>query len=91
MLPEAFIKRMKAILGDEYLDFERALDEPSVKGVRVNLIKSSPERLCSTFPSELSPISYIKTGFIPNMQSGLGQLPEHHAGMFYSQDRKSVV
>ncbi|MBO5906689.1 MAG: hypothetical protein J6Q85_00860 [Clostridia bacterium] len=86
MLPEAFITRMKKLLGDEYADFERALDGPSVKGVRVNLIKTSKETFKSTFNGELSPISYIDTGFIPDMQSGLGQLPEHHAGMFYSQD-----
>ena len=86
MLPEAFARRMKKLLGDEFTDFERALSEPAVKGIRVNRIKTSPEIFIKVFGSDLKPISYLYTGFICDRQSGLGQLAEHHAGMFYSQD-----
>ena len=86
MLHEAFLERMKSMLGEQFHDFERALAEPAVKGIRVNCEKISPKRFRGIFKDELSPISYIDSAFIPNIQSGLGQLPEHHAGMFYSQD-----
>ena len=86
MLPERFIKRMRNMLGDEYAEFDAALSEPPVHGVRVNRKKVSIEDFQRIWQGELSPISYIENGFIPELQSGLGLLPEHHAGMFYSQD-----
>ncbi len=86
MLHEAFIERMKNLVGEEFSELEKALSLPAVKGIRINRIKASPEHFREIFDADLSPISYIETGFIPDIQSGLGQLPEHHAGMFYSQD-----
>ncbi len=86
MLPDKFIERMKKILGNEFAEFDAALSEPAVHGIRVNLTKLSPERFAEIFKGELSPIPYAKSGFIPEAQTGLGLLPEHHARMFYSQD-----
>ena len=86
MLPEGFITRMKELLGSDFPAFDNALSEPPVKGIRANGIKISPEALERTLDFKLERIPYTEDGFIPERQSGLGNLPEHHAGMIYSQD-----
>ena len=42
-LPEAFVTRMKALLGEEYAAYEASFSEPAVKSFRVNTNKISLE------------------------------------------------
>ena len=86
MLPIEFLNRMKDMLGEDYDAFERALGERSVRGIRVNTAKISVEDFLGKTALELSPIPYVKEGFIPSNTEGIGKTPEHHAGMFYVQD-----
>ncbi len=86
MLPERFKERMKNILGDEYGDFEAALSEPNVRGVRVNTSKISVSDFLASTSLTLDKISYTDDGFIPENAEGIGRTAEHHAGMFYVQD-----
>lgn len=86
MLPEKFTERMKSMLGGEFAEFDKALSEPNVHGVRVNEKKVSIEHFMEIFDGKLTKIPYTSDGFIPERQESLGSLPEHHAGMFYSQD-----
>lgn len=86
MLPEKFMLRMKELLGEEFAEFDGALSRPAVRGVRRNRIKVTKESFEELFDRELTPIPYVDNGYIPERQEGLGSLPEHHAGMFYSQD-----
>ena len=39
MLPEAFLTRMKAQLGDEYTDFLKSLERPRAVALRFNPLK----------------------------------------------------
>ena len=39
MLPEAFLNRMKAQLGDEYEDFLKSLERPRAVALRFNPLK----------------------------------------------------
>ena len=84
MINEAFFERMKSLLGDGYADFEAALAESPVRGVRKNPIK------CRTDLSEsslhLSPLSYYDGGYSLDEDIAIGKTPEHHAGMIYVQD-----
>ena len=86
MLPEGFKQRMKNILGEEYDRFERALDEPNVRAIRVNTTKLSTDEFLDKTALTLSPIEYAADGFIPDSCEGIGRTPEHHSGMFYVQD-----
>ena len=86
MLPAEFKERMKTILGEEYEAFSASLDEPAVRGVRVNGVKLSREEFLEKTALTLTPLSYAEYGFIPHEQSSLGKSPEHHAGMYYVQD-----
>ncbi len=87
MLSPVFKNRMSAILGDDYAAFIRALEEDkSVRGMRVNTLMASAERVEELFDHKLEPIPYCEEGFIPENAEGIGNTPEHHAGMIYMQD-----
>ena len=84
MINEAFFERMKNLLGDGYADFESALAEPPVRGVRMNPIKCRVDLSDSALP--LTPLSYYEGGYSLDRDIAIGKTPEHHAGMIYVQD-----
>ena len=86
MLPEGFCQRMKKLLGDEYGKFAAALEQPSVKAVRVNKGKVSADHLSEICSLGLEPLPYTDVGFIARNTDGIGRTPEHHSGMIYVQD-----
>ena len=86
MLPEKFTERMKNLLADDYGEFIAALEEPSVRAIRVNETKISVENFKERTRLTLTSLPYIDCGFIPEECTGIGNTPEHHAGMFYVQD-----
>lgn len=87
MIPEGFKVKMQNILGDEYPAFIDALEnKPAVRGMRANLIKTSPEKLLGDGEFRLKPLSYVDNGFILGEQRQMGASPYHHAGMVYMQD-----
>ena len=87
MVPDRFKEKMQGILGDEYPDFIKALEEkPAVRGMRANLIKTTPEKLLSDNEFELESLEYVENGFILREDRAMGASPYHHAGMVYMQD-----
>ncbi|MBE6536696.1 MAG: NOL1/NOP2/sun family putative RNA methylase [Ruminococcaceae bacterium] len=88
MLPEKFTERMKRLLGDEYPLFERALtEEKAKKGLRVNTLKCSEEEFNESSDFSLSPLSYVRHGYVFDEEiNGIGNTPEHAAGQIYVQD-----
>lgn len=87
MIPEGFKKKMKNILGEEYPAFINALENrEAVRGMRVNLLKATPEKLIGDGEFELEPIDYADNGFILREERAMGASPYHHAGMVYMQD-----
>jgi len=86
MLPQGFMDRMRGLLGDGFADFERALGEPNVRALRVNTLKTDTETYMRLAGGRLDPIPYARDGFIPEAAEGIGNTPEHHAGMIYVQD-----
>lgn len=86
MLPERFCERMKKLLGDEYESFEKAMAEPPVRALRVNLLKSSPAALLERGTLSLSEISYCDNAFFESGCEKIGATAEHHSGEIYVQD-----
>lgn len=83
MLNEKFKERMSALLGKEYDAFITALeDEDAVRAFRINRLKAENV----TLPYEITPIPYESDGYILSDGDGIGNTPEHHAGMIYVQD-----
>ncbi len=78
---------MKTLLGEAYPRFEAEAErEEPVKGIRVNITKMTVSDFLSETPHTLSPIPYAPDGFILTDDVRIGKLPEHHAGIIYSQD-----
>lgn len=84
-LPNEFITRMKSLLGDEYVDYEKAMSQPPIRAFRVNTDKISTEDFdkINIFPSRK--ISYVNGGFYFDYEK-IGNHPYHHAGMIYVQE-----
>lgn len=91
MLPEKFQERMKELLGDEYRDFLRAMDEGAVRGLRVNLLKANPCKLISRKTLSLSEIPYCDNAFYESASDKIGTSPEHHSGEIYVQDPGAIA
>ena len=87
MIPEKFKEKMKDVLEGEYDEFIAALEGgEAVRGLRVNLIKTSAEKLVGDNEFTLEPLSYVDNGFILREERAMGASPYHHAGMVYMQD-----
>ena len=83
-----FLLRMKSLLGDEFDEFLKFYNSDDfIKGLRVNTLKCSPEKLCSLLDFELKKTPFCDEGFyIPSDVKSIGNNPLHHAGAFYVQE-----
>ena len=83
-----FLLRMKSLLGDEFVEFLKFYNgDDFIKGLRVNTLKCSPEKLCSLLDFELRKTPFCDEGFyIPSDIKSIGNNPLHHAGAFYVQE-----
>ncbi len=85
MLPEAFVRRMEALLGDEAENFFRAMEEEPVRALRINRIKSKDTPASEICPFPIHPIPYDADGYIFD-EDHIGHSPLHHGGGIYVQD-----
>ena len=87
MLPQGFKNRMIGLLGEDYPAFESCLEMgEAVRGLRINLIKTSTEEALPLLSHRLTPLSYCGNGYVLEGEERMGTLPEHHSGMIYMQD-----
>lgn len=84
---EEFLGRMKSLLGGEYDEFLKYYEAEHFRGLRVNTLKCTPEKLGSLIGFELKPTPFCPNGFyIPAEVQSLGNSPLHHCGAFYIQE-----
>lgn len=83
-----FLLRMKSLLGDEFDEFLKFYNgDDFIKGLRVNTLKCSPEKLKSLLDFKLEKTPFCDEGFyIPSDVKSIGNNPLHHAGAFYVQE-----
>ena len=86
-LPEAFLARMRAILGDNYAAFLRASDAPPVRGLRVNPAVGAGA--LADLP--LREIPGIGGAYFLDTDERIGRHPLHHAGAFYLQEPAAML
>jgi NOL1/NOP2/sun family putative RNA methylase len=75
---------MKKILSaDEYENFVSSYDEPPVRGLRINSLKTArvPEK---------KPVPWCKTGFIYPNEERPAKSVAYHAGLFYIQESSAM-
>lgn len=84
---DEFLFRMKSLLGDEFDEFLKFYNADNFRGLRVNTLKCTFEKLAGLLDFELNPTPFCREGFyIPNEITSLGNSPLHHCGAFYIQE-----
>ncbi len=84
-LAREYTDRMKKLLGSDFNEYMKALEETPVRAFRVNTEKISVEDFekINVFSSERVP--YVENGFYLDYDK-IGNHPYHHAGMIYVQE-----
>ncbi|MBP5426489.1 MAG: RsmB/NOP family class I SAM-dependent RNA methyltransferase [Clostridiales bacterium] len=90
-LPQDFKEKMKNILGDEYDDFIKSLDQDRFYGLRVNTLKISVEDFLKISPFELTPIKWTEDGFYYNKNESPGKDPYYYVGLYYIQEPSAML
>jgi 16S rRNA C967 or C1407 C5-methylase (RsmB/RsmF family)/NOL1/NOP2/fmu family ribosome biogenesis protein len=87
-----FEDRMGALLGEELPAFVASLDDPPVRGLRINPAKVGAEELAALLGVELTPVPWCDHGFVlPTGAPALGLHPAIDCGLFYLQDPASML
>jgi len=90
-LPEKFEDRMKKMLGDEYDDFIKSMDEtPIFTGIRINISKVGAKDAVIKEFGELQNVSWCSDGFYADKSKISGNHPYHLAGLFYFQEPSAM-
>ena len=90
-LSNEFLDAIKCSLKEDYNDYKASLDSEAFRGLRVNLLKASPEKLKSLLVFDLEKTPFCDEGFyISGGIKGLGNHPLHHAGAFYLQEPSAM-
>lgn len=88
-LPQPFLERMRASLGDGFDAFCAAYDKPPQHGFRVNTLKISADALAQLFEPMGERVPWCETGYY--YEGGFGKHPCHRAGLFYSQEPSAMI
>ncbi len=90
-LDAEFLKSMQKMLGDDFEKYQKAMQEPAVRGLRVNTKKVAVEKFLSIFDLPLSKTGFSNEGFVLESDEKVGNRPEHLAGLFYLQEPSSMI
>lgn len=91
MLPEAFLDRMRAMLGQDFQAFADSYHQGRTYGLRVNTLKISVVDFLRLAPFELEPIPWCSEGFYYLPQDEPGKHPYHDAGLYYIQEPSAMA
>ena len=84
-LPEIFLQQMQYMLQpDEFAEFCKTYQEPTVRGLRLNTLKTS------NIYSELSTVPWCATGRYYTDDIRPAKSIYHHAGLFYIQEPSAM-
>lgn len=89
MIPEAFLARMRKMPDLDFDAFCAALEEPAVRALRVNTLKTDADRMRALLPFSVEPLLFAENCFYAPADK-VGALAAHHAGMFYMQDPGAI-
>ncbi len=87
MLPEVFLQRMKAQLGEEYEAFLLSLERPRAVALRFNPLKGESPAL----PFVAEPVPWEPQGFYYDPGSRPGLHVFHEAGVYYLQEASAMA
>lgn len=83
-LPEDFIIRTRALLGEEFDSFEKALQADVPVSIRINTSRHTP------VPTTGTPVGWCETGYYLPERLSFTFDPLFHAGAYYVQEASSM-
>ena len=89
MIPAEFVARMREMPGLDIDAFLAALERPAVRGLRVNTLKTTADRLLPLLPFSVQPLPFCTDAYYAP-EDKVGALAAHHAGMMYMQDPGAI-
>ena len=89
MIPEAFLARMKNMPDLDFEAFCTALEQPAVRALRVNTLKTDANTVRALLPFETTPLPFAENCFYAPADK-VGGLAAHHAGMIYMQNPGAI-
>ena len=87
MLPEGFLTRIQAQLGDEYEAFLASLERPRAVAMRFNPLKTDFEAL----PFVEKSVPWEPMGYYYDPEARPGLHPFHEAGVYYLQEASAMA
>lgn len=92
-LPEAFLKRMRELLGEEFPAFLESYEAERVQGLRWNPLKGEPSSLVLRYGKRfgLSPVSWCAEGNYYDQKTRPGKHALHEAGIYYIQEPSAMA
>lgn len=88
-LPEQFLDRMRAILGEDYEQYLSGFDTTYGQTLRVNRLKTTPAELFRRFAFE--PVSWCENGYYYEGEERLSLHPYYYAGLYYIQEPSAMA
>lgn len=90
-LPKAFVLKIKQQLGKKYKDYEDAINQEAVRGLRVNTCKISTYDFLKLSDFELEKLEFAEDGFILKSSDKIGNTTYHLSGLCYLQEPSSMI
>ncbi len=93
MISEDFKIQMRDLLNGDYEKFIASLDEPAVRGLRINTKKISVEKFLktNTLNANLTKIGFADDGFVFDTDKKIGLSDEFLSGLIYVQEPSSML
>ena len=82
-LPELFEEKMRRLLGEDFSEYEKHLDDPAYYGIRVNTLKISVEDFLKICPFHVTKVPWTDNGFYVDREEKPSKHPYYHAGASY--------
>lgn len=90
-LPEEFLIRMQAMLGDDFPAFLDSYQQPRTFGLRVNTAKISCQEFEKIVPFPVAPIPWITNGYFYPEDIRPSKCALYQAGLYYLQEPSAMT
>ena len=90
-LPDAYMRQMQELLGEEYSAYLDALERSPAAGLRINTRKISVEAFLKISPFVLRPVPWCAEGFYYDRDEKPGVHPYYSAGLYYLQEPSAMI
>ena len=91
ILPQAFLSRMREMLGDEYEEFLESYQKPRTYGLRVNTSKITCEEFEKLVPFPVTRIPWTENGYFYSEDVRPSRCPMYQAGLYYLQEPSAMT